>query len=116
MTGDSLSGTISPPPDPGGCMSPVKPAILCLASYYKGQRFLTRCHREGWHVILLTAESLLQEEWPRDQIDEVFALPTFTDRPALFRSISYLNRTRDIRKVIALDDFDVEVAGDVREH
>jgi hypothetical protein len=93
-----------------------KPVVLCLASYHKGQRFLTRCHREGWHVILLTAESLLKEDWPRDQIDEVFALPSFGDRPALLKAISYLNRTRDIRKVIALDDFDVEVAGDVREH
>src|SRR5262245_41154207 len=92
------------------------PVVLCLASYHKGQRFLARCHREGWHVILVTAESLLKEDWPRDQIDEVFALPSFTDRPALLKAISYLNRTRDIRKVVALDDFDVEVAGDVREH
>ncbi len=93
-----------------------KPAVLCLASYHKGQRFLTRCHREGWHVILLTAESLLKEDWPRSEIDEVFALPSFDDRPALLKAISYLNRTRDIRKVIALDDFDVEVAGEVRDH
>jgi hypothetical protein len=93
-----------------------KPAVLCLASYQKGQRFLTRAHREGWHVILLTAESLLKEDWPRDEINEVFALPSFSDRPALLRAISYLNRTRDIRKVIALDDFDVEIAGEVRDH
>jgi hypothetical protein len=97
-------------------MSAQRPAVLCLASYFKGQRFLTRCRREGWHVILLTAESLLTEDWPRDQIDEVFALPTFTDRPALLKAISYLARTREIERVIALDDFDVEVAGDVREH
>lgn len=97
-------------------MSTVKPAVLCLASYHKGQRFLSRCHREGWHVILLTAESLLKDDWPREHIDEVFALSTFADRPALLKAISYLNRSRDIRKVIALDDFDVEVAGDVREH
>lgn len=100
---------------PGGRMSS-QPTILCLASYYKGHRFLERCHQEGWHVVLLTLESLLQEDWPRSEIDEVFALPTFHDRTALLNAISYLARTRDIQRVVALDDFDVEVAGDVREH
>lgn len=94
----------------------MRPVILCLASYHKGHRFLTRCRSEGWSCILLTIESLLSEDWPRDEIDEVFALPSFADRPALFRAVSYLNRTRDIQRIAALDDFDVEVAGDLREH
>ncbi len=93
-----------------------RPTILCLASYHKGQRFLVRCRPEGWSCILLTIESLLGEDWPRDQIDEVFALPSFADRPALLRAVSYLNRTRDIQRIVGLDDFDVEVAGDLREH
>lgn len=94
----------------------MRPVILCLASYHKGHRFLTRCRPEGWSCILLTIESLLGENWPRDEIDEVFALPSFADRMALFRAVSYLNRTRDIQRIAALDDFDVEVAGDLREH
>ena len=71
-----------------------KPTILCMASYYKGHRFLTRCRREGWHVILLTVESLLKEDWPRAEIDEVFAMPSFDDRPALLKAISHLAKTR----------------------
>lgn len=94
----------------------MRPTILCLASYHKGHRFLTRCRDEGWHCVLITIESLLQEDWPRDQIDEVFALPTFADRSALVRAISFLHRTRDIQRIAALDDFDVEVAADLREH
>lgn len=94
----------------------MRPTILCLASYHKGHRFLTRCRSEGWHTVLLTIESLLQENWPRDQIDELFALPSFADRGALIRAVSYLHRTRDIRRIVALDDFDVEVAADLREH
>jgi hypothetical protein len=90
--------------------------ILCLASYYKGHRFLSRCKQEGCHVILLTIESLLGEAWPRDQIDEVFALQTFTDRPAVIRAVSYLARSRSIDHIVALDDFDVEVAAALREH
>ena len=60
-----------------------RPAILCLASYHKGDRFLCRCHEEGWHVILLTAEGLLTEPWPREAIHEVFAMPSLADRRAV---------------------------------
>lgn len=93
-----------------------RPAILCLASYFKGQRFLARCRREGRHVILLTIESLLGEDWPRGEIDEVFALPSFHDRVRLLNAVSYLGRSRDLQRVVALDDFDVEVAGCIRDH
>ncbi len=97
-------------------MNSAKPCVICLASYFKGNRFLARARQEGWHVILLTVESLLGEAWAREQIDEVFALPTFADQSALLKSIGYLARTRDLRKVVALDDFDVEVAASIREH
>src|SRR5207253_2538867 len=90
--------------------------ILCLASYHKGHRFLTRCKKEGCHVILLTIESLLGEAWPREFIDEVYALPTFADERAMLNAVSYLARTRSIDRVVALDDFDVEVAAAIREH
>ena len=97
-------------------MSASRPTVLCLASYFKGNRFLERCRTEGWNVILLTVESLLGDPWPRDRIDEVFALPTFTDENALLKAVSYLARSRRIERVVALDDFDVEVAAAVREH
>jgi biotin carboxylase len=96
-------------------MSAVR-TILCLASYFKGHRFLTRCKKEGCHVILLTVESLLGEAWPRELIDEVFALPTFHDERTLLNAVSYLARTRTIDLVVALDDFDVEIAATIREH
>ena len=92
------------------------PTILCLASYFKGHCFLTHGRRLGWHVVLLTVESLLGDDWPRQEIDEVFALPTFTDERALLNAVSFLARTRRIARVVALDDFDVEVAAAVREH
>lgn len=92
------------------------PTILCLASYFKGGRFLQRCKREGCRVYLLTITPLLNEPWPRDQLDDVFALPTFSDRRGLLNSVSYLARTRQFDRVIALDDFDVETAAAIREH
>src|SRR5947208_251975 len=54
--------------------------VLCVASYYKGDRFLIRCKQEGCRVLLLTSEKFLNDPWPRQAIDEVFALPHFQDR------------------------------------
>lgn len=90
--------------------------ILCLASYYKGDAFITRCKQEDCHVILLTAQALLAEPWPRQYIDEVFGLPTFQDLKGVLNAVSYLCRTRVIDRIVALDDFDVETGAHVREH
>src|SRR5262245_16343854 len=95
---------------------PGRRTILCLASYFKGERFLIRCKEEGCHVILLTAQSLLNDPWPRAFIDGVFGLPNFTDVREMLNAVSFLCRTRIIDRVVALDDFDVEISGTVREH
>ncbi|HEX4591652.1 MAG TPA: ATP-grasp domain-containing protein [Gemmataceae bacterium] len=90
--------------------------VLCVASYYKGDRFLVRCKQEGCRVLLLTSEKFLNEPWPRQAIDEVFALPHFQDRRLIVNAVSYLARSRPIRRIVALDDFDVEIAALLREH
>jgi hypothetical protein len=90
--------------------------ILCLASYFKGNAFLEQAKREGCHVILLTLEPLLGKPWPRDHIDEVFALHSLSDRRAVVNAVSYLARTRDISRITPLDDYDVETAAHLREH
>ena len=67
--------------------------ILCMASYFKGERFLTTCKEQGAHTILLTAQSLLGEPWPRDCIDELFGLPNFQDlRGVLALPLALLGR------------------------
>jgi hypothetical protein len=90
--------------------------ILCIASYFKGSEFLVRCKREGFHVVLLTVEPLLGKPWPREHVDEVFAVPSMRDRAVVVNVVSYLARTREIFRVAALDDYDVEVAAHLREH
>jgi phosphoribosylamine-glycine ligase len=90
--------------------------VLCIASYYKGDRFLIRCKEEGCRVLLLTSEKFLNEPWPRQAIDEVFALPHFQDRRLIVNAVGYLARSRPIRRIVALDDFDVEIAAHLREH
>jgi len=93
--------------------------ILCLASYHKGVRFLKQCKREGCTVYLLTVEKHLHDDWPRDHLDEVFAMPQETlheKKQDVINAVSYLARTRKIDRVVPLDDYDVEVAAMLREH
>ncbi len=90
--------------------------VLALASYFKGNRFLERLKAEGCTVYLLTVESALKEPWARHACDEVFAVGNFHDRRALINAVAYLNRARKIDRIVALDDFDVEVGAHLREH
>jgi hypothetical protein len=90
--------------------------FLCLASYFKGNRFLERLKAEGCTVYLLTIESALGEPWARHACDDVFAVNNFHDRRGLINAVAYLTRSRKIDRIVALDDFDIEVAAFLREH
>ncbi len=94
--------------------------ILCLASYEKGHEFLRECKRQGWSVVLITAESIRDKaHWPMEAIDEIFYLPDDGQKwdPVHMRNaVSYLARTRVFDRIVPLDDFDVELAAMVREH
>ena len=98
-------------------MATVAPrTILCLASHFKGNRFLEQCKREGVKVVLLTRQAILEQPWCREHIDEVFAMSDFDDRPALLRAVSFLARSRHFDRIAPLDDSDVEVVALLREH
>jgi len=94
--------------------------ILCLASYEKGHAFLREAKRQGCVVMLLTSESLKDKaDWPRDSIDEIFYMPDQNhewNRSDTIKAVSYLARTRAVDRIVALDDFDVELAAALREH
>ncbi|HEX4949816.1 MAG TPA: ATP-grasp domain-containing protein [Blastocatellia bacterium] len=93
--------------------------VLCLASYEKGNDLIRECKRLGCTVILVTIEKLREAPlWPRDCIDEFFVMPAedLSKQPDITYAISYLARTRKIDCLIALDEFDIEVAAALREH
>ena len=92
------------------------PTLLALASYFKGNRFLEAVKQQGWTVYLLTIESALPEPWARHACDDVFAVSNFHDRRGLVNAVAYLMRSRRIDRLVALDDFDIEVAAFLREH
>ena len=94
------------------------PTILCLASYFKGGAFLEECKRLGCHTILITTQKLEQEAWPRHAIDEFFMLPfpNLARQPDVTYAIAYLMRERAIDRIVALDDYDIEIGAELREH
>ena len=92
--------------------------FLCLASYEKGHEFLRESKRRGATVVLLTSLSLKDKaRWPA--IDETFYMPDNEhewNRQDTVKAVSFLARTRNFDRIIALDDFDVEMAAMLREH
>src|SRR5688572_2201468 len=93
------------------------PTILCVATFEKGGEFLRECKRQGCTVLLLTADALeAAPSWPREAIDEIFAIPADIGRDDLLKGVSHVARRRRIDRVVALDDFDVETAALLREH
>src|SRR5688572_13001546 len=90
--------------------------IVCLATYFKGADFIRECKAHGCHVVLVTKEKMLREDWPRDSLDDLIAVPNDAG-PALFIDLlAFLARNRRIDRVVALEEFDVVTAALMREH
>lgn len=90
--------------------------ILAIASYFKGDRFLRQAHARGARVYLLTQEKHLQKAWPRQCLVDVFAQQNNPSVQDFINTVSYLARTIKFDRIVALDDFDVEMAATLREH
>ena len=90
--------------------------IVCLATYFKGADFIRECKAHGCHVVLVTKEKMLSEDWPRESLDNMIAVPNDAG-PALFIDLlAFLARNRQIDRVVALEEFDVVTAALMREH
>ena len=90
--------------------------IICLATYFKGADFIRECKAHGCHVILITKEKMLKEDWPRESLDDLIAVPNDAG-PALFIDLlAFLARRMKIDRVVALEEFDVVTAALMREH
>ncbi len=90
--------------------------FLCLASEFKGKDLMQEAHRQGCRVILIAKEKWVNEDWPRDSIDEVYFMPDLSNMQHVINAVSYLYRTRQIDQIVPLDEYDVEMAAIVREH
>lgn len=90
--------------------------IVCLATYFKGADFFRECKAHGCHVVLVTKEKMLREDWPRESIDDLIAVPNDAGPPLFIDLLAFLARQRKIDRVVALEEFDVVTAALMREH
>jgi ATP-grasp domain len=90
--------------------------FVCLASYFKGTEFIRECKRQGARVILVTREKILHEDWPRESLDDIIALPNDAGAELFIYVASQIGRPQKIDRIIALEEFDVITAGLIREH
>jgi biotin carboxylase len=92
------------------------PNIICFATFFKGGDFMRQCKADGCNVTLVTKEKMLHEDWPRDVIDEVFALPNDAPVELFLDLVSHIAKTSKPDRIVALEEFDVVVAALAREH
>ncbi|MEP6820608.1 MAG: ATP-grasp domain-containing protein [bacterium] len=90
--------------------------IVCLATYFKGGDFIRECKRLGCNIILITKEKMLQEDWPRDCLEDLIAVPNDAGPALMIDLTAFIARKMKVDRVVALEEFDVMTAALIREH
>jgi biotin carboxylase len=90
--------------------------VLCIATYRKGDEFLRECRHQGCRVLLLTEEKLRDADWPREVIDAFYYIRRDMPLDDIRKGAAHMARTERIDRIVALDDFDVELAAMLREY
>lgn len=97
-------------------MADIVGRFLCISSYEKGQDFLRQCAEMGVRPTLLTVDKLRGGDWPHDALEELTTMPPDLTREQILNTVSWMARGRKFDRVVALDEFDQEVAAQIREH
>ena len=90
--------------------------LLCISSYEKGQDFMRQCAEMGVKPTLLTVDKLRDADWPREALEEMATMPAGLSREQILNTVAWMARGRRYDRIVALDEFDLETAAQVREH
>jgi hypothetical protein len=90
--------------------------FLCITSYEKGQDFMRQLADLGVKPTLLTVDKLADAPWPRDILEEVVTMPERLTPEQILNTVTWMMRGRKYDRIAALDEFDMEVAAQLREH
>ncbi|MGA7343346.1 MAG: ATP-grasp domain-containing protein [Terracidiphilus sp.] len=90
--------------------------FLLLASYEKGHDFMRQSAELGVQCTLLTLDNLREADWPRDALEDLASMPSGLTREQLLNTVSWMARGRRFDRIVALDEFDLESAAQLREH
>jgi len=97
-------------------MSDERPALLCISTYEKGQAFLREAALLGCRVELLTVHKLRGGDWPWDSLADIHTIEENLTPQQVLPFITRLFKHKDFKRIVALDEFDLETAALVREH
>jgi biotin carboxylase len=89
--------------------------VLCLASFYKGARFLEELSRQGCHIVLVTAQEVYNEPWPAC-VNERFCLPKVDQFEEVRKAVGYLSRSREFAAILPIDEYVMDICAQLREH
>jgi biotin carboxylase len=94
----------------------MKKHIVCIASEHKGNEFIEEAHDAGWQVTLVTRQKLLELPWSWGSINDVKGVDDNAGVMDYVRAVTNLAGTKQIDRVVGLDEFDVMTAAMTREH
>ena len=92
------------------------PELLAISTYEKGQAFLREAARLGCRVTLLTTNKLWGADWPKEVLAHFETIPEDLAPEAVLPYVTRLAKHRRFERVVALDEFDLDIAALVREH
>ena len=90
--------------------------ILCISTYEKGQDFLRQCADMGVKTTLLTLEKHRDGDWPHEALEDLATMPEGLTKEQVTNTVCWTARGRNFDRIVALDEFDQELAAHLREH
>ena len=77
---------------------------------------MRQCAAMGCKTALLTVDKLKDADWPRDILEDVMTMPGNLSVDEVIRTVAYVARGWKIDRIVALDEFDMEIVAALREH
>ncbi len=90
--------------------------FLSISSYETGHDFLRQCAEMGVKTTLLTLDTLRDADWPLESLENVATMPAGLTSEQILNTVSWMARGRRFDRIVALDEFDLETAAQIREH
>ena len=90
--------------------------FLCISTYEKGQDYLRQLAEEGIRPTLLTVDKLHSGDWPREILEDLVTMPGNLTPQQILNTVAFMFRGRCFDRLTALDEFDMEVVAQLREH
>ena len=90
--------------------------FLCISSYEKGQDFMRQLAELEIKPTLLTMESLRNAPWPHDILEATTYMPDGLSNEQVLNTVTWMSRGSKFDRLTALDEFDMEIVAQLREH